>query len=224
MVLIPGGEFVMGSNDTPTDLPHIVSQPDFYIDSKEVTNLAYLSCVDVSGCTLPVSVDSATRTGYITAPEFNFYPVVDVSWEQATYFCEQAGKRLPTEAEWEKAAGWNTNDRTKAIWPFGDQFDAARLNSAEAGQGDTVAVGTFRVEQNGTFDMAGNVAEWALSLAKPYPYDPADGREDPNAAGDRIVRGGSWSQPQGDATTAARQVAAPSTSSNTIGFRCAATP
>jgi formylglycine-generating enzyme required for sulfatase activity len=224
MVLIPGGEFVMGSNDTPNDLPHIVSQPDFYIDSKEVSNLAYLSCADVSGCTLPTTVDSATRQGYITAPEFNFYPVVDVSWEQASYFCEQAGKRLPTEAEWEKAASWNATNHTKATWPFGDQFDAGRLNSDEAGQSDTVAVGTFRVELNGTFDMAGNVAEWTLSLARPYPYDPADGREDPNADGDRIVRGGSWSQPQGEASASARQAAAPNTSSNTIGFRCAATP
>ena len=63
-----------------------------------------------------------------------------------------------------------------------------------------------------------------ISLFKPYPYDPADGREDPKAAGDRVVRGGSWAQPQDEVSTYVRQAAAPDTASNTIGFRCAATP
>ena len=224
MVLIPGGESVIGSNDDPNDLPHIVAQPDFYIDSKEVTNVAYLTCADVSGCSLPSSLDSATHKGYATAPEFNFHPVVNVSWQQASFFCEQNGKRLPSEAEWEKAAGWSTANHTKAIWPWGDLFDPGRLNSAEGGRGDTVAVATFRDDLNGTFDMAGNVAEWTLSLFKPYPYDPADGREDPKATGDRVVRGGSWAQPQGETSTYARQSVAPGTANNMIGFRCAATP
>jgi formylglycine-generating enzyme required for sulfatase activity len=224
MVLIPGGEFVMGSNSSPEDLPHIVALPDFYIDSKEVTNLAYLTCADVLGCSLPNSLDSATQTDYVTAPAFNFHPVLDVSWEQAKFFCEQNGKHLPTEAEWEKAASWRTANQTKSIWPWGDLFDAGRLNSDESGRGDTVAVATFPGEINGTFDMAGNVAEWTLSLSKPYPYDPADGREDPTAPGDRVVRGGSWAQAQDQATTFARLAAAPDAVSNTVGFRCAATP
>jgi serine/threonine protein kinase/formylglycine-generating enzyme required for sulfatase activity len=224
MVLMPGGEFVIGSNDDPNNLPHIVAQPDFYIDSKEVTNVAYLTCADVSGCTLPSSLDSATHQGYATTPEFNYHPVVHVSWQQASFFCEQYGKRLPSEAEWEKAASWNTANHTKAIWPWGDLFDAERLNSAEGGRGDTVAVATFRADLDGTFDMAGNVAEWTSSLFKPYPYDPADGREDAQAAGARVVRGGSWAQPQGEVRTYARQATTPDTTSNTIGFRCAATP
>jgi serine/threonine protein kinase/formylglycine-generating enzyme required for sulfatase activity len=224
MVLIPGGEFVIGSNDNADNLPQIVAQPDFYIDAKEVTNLAYLTCADVLGCTLPSSLDSATVKGYVTAPNHNFYPVVNVTWEQASFFCEKNGKRLPTEAEWEKAAGWSAAAHTKALWPWGDAFDPARLNSAEGGRGDTVAVGTFPVNLNSTFDMAGNVAEWTLSLFRPYPYDAADGREDPQGAGDRVVRGGSWSQPQEQAATSARQGAAKTSASNAIGFRCAATP
>jgi formylglycine-generating enzyme required for sulfatase activity len=224
MVLVPGGEFVLGSNNNPNDLPHIVAQTDFYIDSKEVTNVAYLTCADVLGCTLPSSLDSATHKGYVTAPEFNFHPVINVSWQQASLFCEKNGKRLPSEAEWEKAASWSAANHTKAIWPWGDLFDAGRLNSAEGGRGDTVAVATFRDDLNGTFDMAGNVAEWTLSLFKPYPYDPSDGREDPKAAGDRVVRGGSWAQSQSEASTYERQATAPSSASNTIGFRCAATP
>ena len=177
-----------------------------------------------TSCSLPKPLDSATHKGYATAPEFNFHPVVNVFWQQASFFCEQNGKRLPSEAEWEKAASWSTANHTKAIWPWGDLFDAGRLNSAEGRRGDTAAVATFRDDLNGTFDMAGNVAEWTLSLFKPYPYDPADGREDPKATGDRVVRGGSWAQPQGEVSTSARQAVAPGTASNTIGFRCAATP
>ena len=224
MVLISGGEFVIGSNDDPNNLPHIVALPDFYIDSKEVTNVAYLSCADVSGCTLPAPIDSATHKGYVTAPDFNFFPVINVTWEQASFFCEQNGKRLPSEAEWEKAASWSSAGHTKHIWPWGNQFDSGQLNSDEAGHGDTVRVATFRDDLNGTFDMAGNVAEWTLSLFKPYPYDPADGRENPKAAGDRVVRGGSWAQAQDGVTTYVRQATAPTTASNTVGFRCAATP
>ncbi|HEU5100024.1 MAG TPA: SUMF1/EgtB/PvdO family nonheme iron enzyme [Roseiflexaceae bacterium] len=224
MVLIPGGEFVIGSNDNANDLPQIIAQPDFYIDAKEVTNLAYLTCVDVLGCTLPSSLDSATVKGYVTAPDHNFYPIINVTWEQANSFCEKNGKRLPTEVEWEKAASWNATAHMKVLWPWGDAFDPARLNSTEGGRGDTVAVGTFPINLYNTFEMAGNVAEWTLSLVKPYPYDPADGREDLKAAGDRVVRGGSWSQPQEHATTSARQAASPTSTNNTIGFRCAATP
>ncbi|MEP7188246.1 MAG: SUMF1/EgtB/PvdO family nonheme iron enzyme, partial [Roseiflexaceae bacterium] len=224
MVLISGDEFVLGSNDDPNNLPHIVALPDFYIDSKEVTNVAYLTCADVKGCSLSSSLDSATHKGYVTAPEFNFHPIMNVSWQQADFFCEQNGKRLPTEAEWEKAASWSATSHTKATWPWGDAFDAARLNSAEGGRGDTVAVATFRDDLNGTSDMAGNVAEWTLSLFKPYPYDPADGREDAKAAGERIVRGGSWAQSQDQVSTSIRQPSAPAAVSNQIGFRCAATP
>jgi len=224
MVLIHGGEFVLGSNANPNDLPHIVAQPDFYIDSKEVTNVAYLTCADVLGCSLPNSLDSATHTGYVTAPEFNFHPVVHVTWQQASFFCEQNGKRLPTEAEWEKAASWSAANHTKMAWPWGDTFDAGRLNSAEGARGDTVAVATFRDDLNGTSDMAGNVAEWTQSLFKPYPYDPADGREDAKAAGDRVVRGGAWAQSQDQVSTTVRQALAPNSASTTVGFRCAATP
>src|SRR5215213_5096803 len=189
-----------------------------------MTNVAYLTCADVSGCSLPNPLDSATHKGYVTTPEFNFYPIVNVSWEQASFFCEQNDKRLPSEAEWEKAASWNAANHTKTTWPWGDEFDAGRLNSAEGGRGDTVAVANFRDDLNSTFDMAGNVAEWTQSLFKPYPYDPADGREDAKAAGERVVRGGSWAQSQDQVSSSIRQASAPAAVSNQVGFRCAATP
>jgi formylglycine-generating enzyme required for sulfatase activity len=224
MVLVRGGEFVMGSNDDPANLPQVVDVPDFYIDRREVTNLAYLTCVDTFGCGLPGSLDSATRPGYHTAPDFNSYPVVNVTWQQAREFCERMDKRLPTEAEWEKAAGWNADSLTKSAWPWGNSFDPTRLNSIEANRGDTTRVGQFPAGPYGTVDMAGNAAEWTSSLDRPYPYDPTDGREDPEATGNRVVRGGSWAQPEETTTTYARLSAAPDTVANTIGFRCAADP
>ncbi|HWQ14042.1 MAG TPA: SUMF1/EgtB/PvdO family nonheme iron enzyme [Roseiflexaceae bacterium] len=224
MVLIPGGEFIMGSNDDPNALPHMVMLPDFYIDRKEVTNIIYVVCADAQGCALPAPVDSATRKPYFGAQEFNTYPVINVTWEQARYYCEAQQKRLPTEAEWEKAASWNATTRAKSIWPWGDQFTAGRLNSAEANQGDTVMVGTYAAEQNGTFDLAGNAAEWTSTLNRPYPYDGDDGREDLQTTDDRIVRGGSWAQPQEASTGHARRPHPPAAASNQIGFRCVAGP
>src|SRR5207248_7551829 len=130
---------------------------------------------------------------YFTDTAFDAFPVIHVTWEEARDFCAWAGKRLPTEAEWEKAASWNAATSTKSVWPWGDEFDATRLNTDDH-YDDTTRVGSFDPEMNGTFDMAGNVWEWTSSLDKGFPYNKDDGRENPQAAGNRIVRGGSWAQ------------------------------
>jgi formylglycine-generating enzyme required for sulfatase activity len=85
-------------------------------------------------------------------------------------------------------------------------------------------VGTFPPEINGTFDMGGNISEWTSSLYQPYPYDAADGREDQQASGDRVFRGGSWAQTQGKARGAYRRPVAPTYFDREIGFRCALPP
>ncbi|HWQ14217.1 MAG TPA: SUMF1/EgtB/PvdO family nonheme iron enzyme, partial [Roseiflexaceae bacterium] len=224
MVLIPGGEFVLGSNDRRDETPHVVDLPSFYIDRTEVTNAAYAACVGDGVCTPQDPPSSQTHPNYATQEEFANFPALHVSWEQANQYCTWAGKRLPTEAEWEKAASWDSAERVKRAWPFGDQFDPVRLNSEEAGQGDTTAVDAHDPELNGTFDMAGNVSEWTSTLYRPYPYDPSDGREDPAAAGDRVFRGGSWAQTHGKARGALRQFAPPDYVNREIGFRCALTP
>jgi formylglycine-generating enzyme required for sulfatase activity len=224
MVLIPGGEFVLGSNDRSDTPPHIVGLPDFYIDTSEVTNRNYETCVGDGACTPPQSPASQSHPNYATQEEYADYPVMHVSWEQANQFCQWAGKRLPTEAEWEKAAAWSAAANAKTAWPFGNEFDPALLNSAESNTGDTTAAGAYPPEVNGTFDMAGNVAEWTSSLYKPYPYDPSDGREDPEASGERILRGGSWAQTKGKALSALRLPVAPDYFDREIGFRCAITP
>jgi formylglycine-generating enzyme required for sulfatase activity len=224
LVLIPGGEFIMGSNEKSDERAHLVTLPSFYIDRTEVTNAAYRQCVVAKKCTSQQSPASQTQPTYATQPEFDNFPVIHVSWQQAQDFCAWAGKRLPTEAEWEKAASWDTTTRVKVIWPWGNVFDAARLNSVEGNNRDTTAGGHFPPELNDTVDMAGNVSEWTSSLSQPYPYTEADGREELQAPGERIFRGGSWAQTQGKARTVVRQPAAPSYAGREIGFRCAATP
>jgi formylglycine-generating enzyme required for sulfatase activity len=164
-----------------------------------------------------------TRTGRIL-PLWN-KPVSDhYTYEQARTFCAWNGTRLPTEAEWEKAAAWNTATSTKSIWPWGNVFDPVRLNSTESNRGDTVQVAQFPAEQNSTFDMAGNVAEWTNSLYLPYPYNADDGREEFPASGDRVVRGGSWSESMDATTTTTHQAVDPALSTHTLGFRCAVSP
>jgi serine/threonine protein kinase/formylglycine-generating enzyme required for sulfatase activity len=224
MVLIPGGEFIMGGNEKSDELAHIVSLPNFYIDRTEVTNSAYRQCVAAGACTDPQSPDSRTHPGYYTQPQYDTFPVIHVTWQQAQAFCTWAGKHLPTEAEWEKAASWNSTTRQKAVWPWGNEFDPQRLNSDEAGIGDTSTAGQYPPEINGTVDMGGNVSEWTSSLYTAYPYDPSDGREDPQAPGDRVYRGGSWAQTEGKARTTYRLGAPPTYSGREIGFRCADTP
>ena len=129
------------------------------------------------------------------------HPVVQISWYDALAFCkwlnQETGKpyRLPSEAEWEKAAR-RTDGR---IYPWGDQWDASRCNAWEGGKRDTAPVGAYPrgASPYGVLDMAGNVWEWTSSLYKPYPYDPRDGREDPEADGRRVLRGGSFYSDQG---------------------------
>jgi formylglycine-generating enzyme required for sulfatase activity len=224
MVLIPGGEFILGGNESDDAQSQVLELPNFYIDRTEVTNAAYARCVAAGKCTPQSSPASRTHPSYATDAQYANFPAINVSWAQAQSFCGWAQKRLPTEAEWEKAASWNVATHTKTIWPFGNEFDPAKLNSDESKTDDTVAVGQYSEEINHTFDMSGNVREWTNSLMKPFPYDAADGREDAQASGARVYRGGSWAQTQGKAKSIYRESADPATSFNEIGFRCAATP
>jgi len=110
------------------------------------------------------------------------------------------------------------------LFPWGNAFDPKLLNSDEAKTGDTTATGKFPLELNGTVDMAGNVSEWTSTLARPYPYNEADGREDPKSTDSRVYRGGSWAQTEGKAHAIYRVDAAPTAGFNELGFRCAMTP
>jgi formylglycine-generating enzyme required for sulfatase activity len=175
----------MGSDDPDADAderpPARVRVEAFWIDHVEVTNARYDACVQAGACTLPAgpAFGDATKADH---------PVTIVSWAQAAAYCRWAGKRLPTEAEWEKAARGDDGRR----YPWGSGFEPERLNAGYTA--GTAAVGSHPggVSTHGVLDMAGNVWEWTASLYRPYPYDPGDGREDPAARGARVNRGGSW--------------------------------
>ncbi|MBI3536650.1 MAG: SUMF1/EgtB/PvdO family nonheme iron enzyme, partial [Chloroflexi bacterium] len=164
MVSIPEGEFLMGSglNDTQgasDEKPqHLVYLDAFMMDKFEVTNALYKKCVDARSCARPSESKSYTRSSYYGNPSFDNYPVIYVSWNDADTYCKWLGKRLPTEAEWEKAAR-GTDGR---IYPWGNSFEKNRLNSIESGRDDTTEVGIFPTGASpyGAQDMAGNVWEW----------------------------------------------------------------
>jgi formylglycine-generating enzyme required for sulfatase activity len=186
MVLVPAGPFRMGADDAEADDDERPAGPvhvgAFRIDRVEVTNGRYARCVAASACTRPL------WTAALDDPARAEHPVAMVSWRQAVAYCRWAGKRLPTEAEWEKAARGVDGRR----FPWGDAWDPARANAGYTL--GTEAVGRFPAgaAPSGALDMTGNVWEWTSSLYRPYPYDPADGREDPDARGARVNRGGSW--------------------------------
>jgi formylglycine-generating enzyme required for sulfatase activity len=221
MRLVSGGEFMMGSAAglPNASLEQTISIDSFYIDTYEVTNVMYRTCVEAGACQFPKRVNSVTRVAYYTRPEFDNYPVVYVDWYMANSFCAWRGARLPTEAEWEKAAR-GTEGRT---YPWGEEISSTEANYAGA-QNDTASVFDFAngMSPYGVHNMAGNVAEWTNSLFVGYPYSAMDGREDPNVTGDRVIRGGSWVKAD-DADKLRsfhRERADPNTFSENIGFRC----
>ena len=143
--------------------------------------------------------------------------MVNVSWQDAMVFCEWAGVRLPSEAEWEKAAR-GTDGR---LWPWGNEVpDKERCNFG-MNVGDTTPVGNYPkgASPYGVLDMAGNVWEWTGSLFKGYPYKPDDGREDSADAGTCVVRGGSFGYGDYDVRCAVRVHPDPGSRGDLIGFR-----
>ena len=155
-------------------------------------------------------------------------PVINVNWYAAKTYCEWVGGRLPTEAEWEKAASWDDQAQTKSTYPWGETIDCTYANyfGKDYCVGDTTPVGSYESGKSpyGLYDMAGNAWEWVSSLYKPYPYDPNDGREDLNSADIRVMRGGSWNDDDYGVRSAGRNWDIPADTFSGIGFRCARSP
>jgi formylglycine-generating enzyme required for sulfatase activity len=219
MIHIPAGDFLMGSDPTKDkdaldeEQPqHTLHLPDYYIARTPITNAQYAPFVQATA-----HVTTAEREGWAvdwrhpkgsasTIEDRMDHPVVYVTWRDAVAYCKWLAQltgrpyRLPSEAEWEKAAR-GTDGR---IYPWGNKFDPARCNSGEDDIDDTTPVGRYPAGASpyGLLDMAGNVWEWTRSLwgtnsEKPdfgYPYDPSDGREDLDTGHGvrRVVRGSSW--------------------------------
>lgn len=221
MRLVPAGEFTMGSGVDS----HNVYLDAFYMDKYEVTNIHYADCVAAGMCIPPHETKTDFRANYYGNPEYDNFPVIYVNWFMARTYCGWRGARLPTEAEWEKAAR-GTDGRTYP-WGEGIRCDRANydgdLDAFHFCVGDTSEAGSYASGQSpyGLFDMAGNVFEWVSSLYKPYPYNPTDGREDPARGGSRVIRGGAWSEGPNDQTVFYRSFIGPELSESAIGFRCA---
>lgn len=220
MVYVPAGTFIMDVKELgrPT-----VFLDAFWIDKTEVTNALYAKCMSQNQCDPPKDLSSATHSSYFGNPEFNNYPMINVNWNMAKAYCTWAEGRLPTEAEWEKAA------RGTSGWPLPWGYTAPNyklLNSWDGHIGDTTEVGKYPRGQSvfGALDMAGNVEEWVSSLYKAYPYDAKDGRESLTSSEERVVRGGSWDSMANHVLSAYRLSRDPLYSSTSTGFRCARSP
>ncbi len=200
LLYVPAGNFKMGSSERSqlTDLSsNNYPQYDYYLDSfwvdqTEVTNQQYAMCVSAGECQLPLVLNSPRRSSYYNDPKYDDFPVIYIEWGMARDYCEWAGRRLLTEAEWEKAAR-GTDSR---IYPWGNDEPIHNyfLNYGTYWE-DTSVVRSFSLGKSpyGVYDMAGNVWEWTSSLYMPYPYEADDGREDLTATDrHRVLRGGSW--------------------------------
>ena len=228
MVFVPAGEFLMGSTaDDVRKLADVDEFPqrrvwvdDYYIDVHEVTNAQYKVFLDSTGTDPPPRwVDGRYGIGE------DGYPVVSVSWEEAAAYAQFMGKRLPTEAEWEKAAR-GTDGRT---YPWGEGFDRDHANNGDRPM--TIMNFPSGVSPYGCYDMAGNVAEWVDGTYDAYPRGPQDvlpagvpDRREIFRSDRRVYRGGSWN-------TFPKYLRCPNRESTTpgkrwvyVGFRCAMDP
>lgn len=190
MVKVPAGKFLMGSDERLSDEGprHTVNLKAFWIDKYEVTHLQYKRFIDATGRRSPDHFVNRT----FPAGKSD-HPIVFVSWHDAKAYCEWAGKRLPSDEEWEKAAR-GTDGR---MFPWGNAFDIDRVNSPVRWtrlkrDGDTTPVGAFPdgVSPYGAYDMSGNVWEWTASWYRAYPGNT---RASENYGEQyRTLKGGSW--------------------------------
>jgi formylglycine-generating enzyme required for sulfatase activity len=223
MVRVPEGRFAMGCNaaaDTECggdEKPSpTITLSDFEIDATEVTQSSYRACVAASVCQVPAcDFDPATRGAY---------PAVCVTWDEAALFCAWAGKRLPTEAEWEKAAR-GTDGR---IYPWGNQApDCARANFFGCGGSSAPAGGPAGgASPYDALQMAGNVWEWVNDYYEfdYYKRSPAQDPQGPPQGHERVKRGGGAADPPALLRTSQRDGIHPSKQGKLLGFRCARSP
>lgn len=229
MMYVPEGNFTMGSdNGDPDERPvHVVYLDAFWIDQTEVTNAMYAKCVFAGVCKEPSNKRSNTHPNYYENSEFNNYPVIYVNWNMATTYCTWNAKRLPTEAEWEKAAR-GTDGRT---YPWGEGINCDKANYYDGNNycvNDTTKVSRYfnSVSPYGFYDMAGNVWEWVSDWYDRtyYQKSPSWNPLGPDLGSSRVLRGGSWYYDEIIVRSASRGWKDPIYNDSNIGFRCAKSP
>lgn len=238
MVLVPAGEFLMGSpeghgdeNERPE---HTVYLDAYYIDKKEVTVAQYQRCVESGACSALLAVDPCT---YGSADKAD-HPINCVPWNEADAYCSWVDRRMPTEAEWEKAA----RGKDGRIYPWGQSFDDSKVNHCDRdcaaewadvsvydGFSETAPVGSYLAGASpyGALDMAGNVSEWVVDWLQSdyYARSPRKNPLGPASGEYRVVRGGSWIDASDSVRVAFRVGGNPDFPLwFNIGFRCARSP
>jgi len=217
MVYVPDGEFEMSNGDASWNaLPkHVVYLDPFWIDRTEVTNRMYAICVDDGICSYPdlsAHYENASKADH---------PVVPVNWFQATDYCAWAGRRLPTEAEWEKAAR-GIDGRT---YPWGDEKPDCDIANYLDCVGETLPVASLSLGASpyGVFDMAGNVWEWVEDWydSDYYAYSPYENPGGPSYGEEKVARGGAWSTYIFMVRSVFRHFVPPDNLNSSTGIRCA---
>lgn len=215
---VPAGSFTMGSDTGgPDSKPaHKVDVPAFQMDKFEVTNSAFKAFVDATSYKTDAEKTGDKPWSAYAAGKDN-HPVVKVSWNDATAYCKWAGERLPTEAEWEKAAR-GTDGRS---YPWGNDWDPKKVNGKDSGIRGTTAVGSYPdgASQVGVMDMGGNVWEWTSTTADHYPGNTTQSKL--YGKDQYVVRGGGWFDVKDQIASYYRNSATATTANDDLGFRCA---
>ena len=234
MVLVPAGEFTMGRDGGPSEEGpgHKLFLPSFFIDRNLVTMKEYARFIRAKGPVGPKGEqyldvgDDDNRIHHVgdtwqVEPGWEEYPASEMAWHGAVAYCKWLEKRLPSEAEWEKAA----RGADGRIYPWGNGPPTPELAFFGGWRGESVPVGRYPKGRSpyGVQDMAGQVWEWTRSIAKGYPYDPKDGREDLSAPYPRVTRGGSAASDHDGLTATSRHTVDPGRQARGhayYGFRC----
>ena len=213
-IRIPAGDFLMGVIRGKENPVHTVYLDAFYIDALEVTNAEYRKFVEAKGHKPP---------RYWNDPKYNAdkQPVVGITYSDAQAYCQWVGKRLPTEAEWERAA----RGPHSRLFPWGDRFDAQRTNTRETKHRRPLPVGSYPNGDSpeGVLDMSGNVWEWCHDWFDKEYYQQTTMKNPtgPESGKKRVIRGGGWTAPHTD--MAHRRGEKPNKTYPSLGFRCART-